>query len=1271
MSCTVDVNELKNIAEEGGVSFEELKKVKDFHDSLSPYMKEELDITQGRVSAKWANRVPLKINDEIVKLVNVSDDKVWYVDSQSKVREADIDDVRTADGSYAGQFVKVLKEAADFYIDAKTGFETRGKDLLNDPDKFKELAVEIDEADSRDISPEHRARLMNVVHTLTDVFKGALPTISVHINKAYDKTGGVIEISPESNTADLYVGIGPNSGNKSALETYAHELTHGAIDFILSAKDHAITTLVHRMTRVLEEFVSTTSAADLAKFMPDQSTAVHDAEQLLKYITEHGLKEFIPHALTNEYVVARLAEMSTPRIKENPNSKGYAYQIIMFIRKAFGMIIGRLQREPAGNDLVKMGWLIGRLIAANNRQMYFKEKGLLGRVDRYIDSVDAKIGELVEKGKEKVLGNGFIVPNQSDSTLVKLGKLGKVVAGSFFDDRLKIQAELQATALGQSPEGILQTLIRNSTAPDKFLKDVESSILQVTNIDRNKAVAKNEVVSTVMEAFGRKLTRKDLAGLDKILRADLIVLEDLETFIDPNTGESTIHNEINAIEAGLESAFGLEIKNYYKGQSLALARYLLTNNGGIALLKNARNIAMRVNDVTKVTVEDENVTSTIDRLVSLYALQQTDAYSKEAMYSLFSNDKEGVDAFKVQMLAMKEESKELFSTVGEQYFEVKGYHKDLYPNNMDIKIGALKDEAEYKKIGYKLISESNNHSLHKRSERMGLYINTMPTNPSYQKTGVRITDKKHRGFTITDSYNVEVDSDYIEKTVAYEAAKRDIARLHTRMVTVLEKQKKGDFTLDKEDENIHPMMDTNGEITNFTYEMKWQDKLDLLGLDSHPVESLAHTVASIYDRVATVKHNIKVMDKVLTDAKSQNINTNTERNLGANLKEYIFISPTSEDASAKEYWALLPRELRSHINKQNRNTPFRPRKVRHGAEPAPIGFYIRRDALHSVLGYRALSVAKSNAMKNTAPEVKHALAVAGAIWTAVVQLAKRNIVIKIPTVFVNNVLSNTILLSVMGNSPLSVMKYQLDGVKELHLYLETARKIVRLETKRRAGVITALEVKQLALFKSKLEQSSIKEMIDAGFYTNIVEEIDTTNHGTGNIVEDYLDSKLKKLPFIVQNGLSFVMFDRKSTYFKAMSQATQYSDFVGRYTLYKINRKKGLSHESAIERSRDAFVNYGIPNSKKLDWFERMGAVLFTKYFVNIQRFVTASFKESPLRVIGGLLALNFLWADAPNPWESTLLTDGPLDRLGNPFDILGTASTPGLVSVYDSMSHY
>ena len=130
------------------------------------------------------------------------------------------------------------------------------------------------------------------------------------------------------------------------------------------------------------------------------------------------------------------------------------------------------------------------------------------------------------------------------------------------------------------------------------------------------------------------------------------------------------------------------------------------------------------------------------------------------------------------------------------------------------------------------------------------------------------------------------------------------------------------------------------------------------------------------------------------------------------------------------------------------------------------------------------------------------------------------------------------------------------------------------------------------------------------------------------------------------DSIIFFFDIRKNSHSNSLSNLC-FGDFTSKYVLYKYSMEKAdrkLSHEEAIQRASDAFVNYDIPTSAELQYMNDMGLMMFTKYRLRIQRAMLTLMKERP----GSALAQSVLvshFTNAPSALEPNIFTG-----FGDPF---------------------
>src|SRR5690606_9499488 len=140
---------------------------------------------------------------------------------------------------------------------------------------------------------------------------------------------------------------------------------------------------------------------------------------------------------------------------------------------------------------------------------------------------------------------------------------------------------------------------------------------------------------------------------------------------------------------------------------------------------------------------------------------------------------------------------------------------------------------------------------------------------------------------------------------------------------------------------------------------------------------------------------------------------------------------------------------------------------------------------------------------------------------------------------------------------------------------------------------------------------------DAGLMPTIAEDVATEEdiYSYKSRLTGKLDRFTDKLnPAVVSAGQTVFMAPKTRAH-RFLSQTTQLSDFVARYALYQhmTNRKRDtLSHEEAVHRASDAFINYDIPMPKGIQYLDDVGLMYFTKYLMRVQRVIAQMVRENP-----------------------------------------------------------
>lgn len=122
--------------------------------------------------------------------------------------------------------------------------------------------------------------------------------------------------------------------------------------------------------------------------------------------------------------------------------------------------------------------------------------------------------------------------------------------------------------------------------------------------------------------------------------------------------------------------------------------------------------------------------------------------------------------------------------------------------------------------------------------------------------------------------------------------------------------------------------------------------------------------------------------------------------------------------------------------------------------------------------------------------------------------------------------------------------------------------------------------------------------------------------------------------------------------YQVANRATQYGDFLAKSIYYDYLRGynhrhgqfiDGLSHEEAIARVNEEFVNFSFLPGRVRSGLERYGLMWFMAFKIRIMKIALRQIRENPMRA----LAVNSLLPDEGSPIQDNLgsvIADGRID---------------------------
>jgi uncharacterized protein YecE (DUF72 family) len=1218
----------------------ENKKAAKLWNEMAEVEQYELASSTPAVAARLINNTNPTVNGKSVEVLSV----VPYGDSfnvtyrEKGVKntfEVEVND--PLDRKLTTASTRALFSDLDSIKDLKENSEKVEVDLLNNPDKMLSLGEELAKMGNVAIGESHKNLLLGRLVDIKDNFKDMMPEISLHINKSADKNGGIAELSSNFESS-IYIGTGPGHSFKNPLEVYLHELYHSLTYYALESRDPQLSNVVRDIQQIKNEFLENTTAHKLSYALGRGKGSVKEAQKILDYFADEsvGLHEFVAYAMSNEAIMKVLSSSTSKREKADGN---LFIRLVAGIKNMLSTLVDKVRKKPTGNDLQKMMWLVNEVAKANNRALTNKKEGLLARVITEYGNTQEKLKDWIASSEaaSKLVNN---TPKQSKNTkLSRAAYLGKLLASAFFNEKSKRALETSASLIGLKflkPEATLQTFIRDASESDNFQDLIEHEGLKSSVIDQDRENIAIHTSSSIVNGFDSPLSEKDDIALTTVLLdTDAVTVYydyDMEALL---SDERYADTEINKLKEKLkELSKDEETYRYYEAQIKGLSHYMRKGTVTSVQLLNAENIAKQLGTKYEITNPSKELMSVIDKLASLDAIRNTDKESKIKVANLIKEDKEGVDTLVAYVDGHKEHSeKTLFSSSTDKMKIIKGYTKEIFSRDIEGQVAPLADKLEMKKKGFKLHKVLGSHRAHDNVE-MAYYVSTTNVQQNLHRVAIRYTDTTSKGTTFRESYRNAGD-----RLVNLKAEKSVLA-VNAINVELVDKLRRGEETIEslskKEKANVVALLDNNGKAKDYRYMMTKKEKEELFGQDRRASAVIGRTFASTYDKKESKSFNEKLIELVVKDAE-ENMK-GTKGKVGRNTKEYVLIEENSTEEEAKDLWKVVPKHI----------------KAKH-----PNGILVRRDMMHSVFGYRELSVMDAGIVKHFPEGMKRAIAVAEKLWKEIVKIAKVDIILRVPEVFIGNVVSNFMYSILTGSSPITIAKLQMQGVLELKKYIADKSKLTILEQKQIAGKTSKEEDRIITALRNDVEMSSVAPLVDAGFYTTIVEELELGIGKNSSKITDMADDKFKNVPEVIRNGADWLYLNEKTSFFKMMNTATQYSDFVARYAQYHILQKRGVDKESAIKTVRDAFINYNKPNSRFVEWANQMGFIMFTKYFSRIQKAIKQLFKGHPISAVLALSAQEFLVGDIEDITDQSILTKDITNSFYNPLETFMRAITP------------
>ena len=1209
-----------------------------------------------------------------------------------------------------GEIKETLQEATD-------NVEARVKLF----DKLQELSVSLG---NKVENESHLNHLKDLIRRI-DIKKIQDVIIEVSKNRPFSSgmlDGNTVTIGFDDKVGELdsITRLSPFS-DKSAAEIYAHELTHAAMRFALAnGNTLKIKPLIDQILKLQlvakkvvtwEDFMPTIYDANLKEVYEENAKRIYD------YIFNNsdiknfkGVNEFIAYGLTNENLMNKLKQHYVPS-DVNSEKMSVLDKLIKIGHTIFNIVFG----NKRVSDLVSvLADITDNTLLNSKRNTLYKELDILtnkiiGANNKATSSLREQINKPIEHLFKlfvdlRIKGNKIVSPklhalfnladikgktfdwlmnpngNMFNNTLRFLNMLSLLLVSK---SRRRALKESIIAVTGISQQNAIMSLLRDLEEPDLQSARLELITMLTRTVEQSSKSLESITTKELLDAFSKPLKEEEKIALTQsALFTDISSLLDdhdikyVKNVLSDNNFRIT---EINKILHKLQDE---EHYLYYKNQAYGLARFMVYGLGNSMQNLNAENIArgLLTNHFT-TNVSDELIKN-IDKLATLYAIEFTTDNSNKILANL---DDKGLKNFLITHRNFVKESKEGIRTTDENgniittktitdIHTIKGYTKQLFDSTYDVKVDFIHKKKDLAKEGYSLVHKLKSNDITQTND-LAIYRRTF-SNPNRRNgAGFILSGTNAIGSTLKDTAfkmkaEINVKDELTQKDIwklfisnINGEAKKFSKLMHTKDMTF------EDF--EKLSSNYTPIVSpVTNRAVDYRITMSTKNKQELLNMDMNGISILSKMYASQNTKLNASIRNKALIEFIKDDTKN-NMVESTKRGRDTGIK-YILLDKNTDNKYLKESWAVIPNELKEEIEKGN--------------------FYIREDWLQSLFGIRDISFSDWSVLKrDKAVLIRRGIAIAEYILKTLSYIAKRNIVLLVPGVLVNNVISNLNYSIMNGANPIKVAKMQLANAKAIRTYLEDKKVLNRIEFRERIGTATKEEIDMKNIYKSKLQNNIVHPLMEKGMYQSIVEDINIDDlESIGKISKFLKNSKvLNKIPNAMKWMSRQLYMTEGTPIYDFMFQATQYSDFIARATEYQLQMEKAPKKYEIVERDGkrykeltdkyveyeervtigilNAFINYDKPQSSIEQYLNDIGLFMFTKFAKRIQHVILKSSMDNPIGVLMFLLGQHYI-LDTEDIMEQNIINKHWTALIHNPVDNFINAVTPMPLQYYFGM---
>lgn len=792
---------------------------------------------------------------------------------------------------------------------------------------------------------------------------------------------------------------------------------------------------------------------------------------------------------------------------------------------------------------------------------------------------------------------------------------------------------LLSKTYGDGRYKIIRDTINEVTMYGKRGKWIENMIRLTQSIGKVRQAMKESTIRVFDEVFETPLTKEQKSDITKVvLRTELSSLvrhgfsiEKVASMFEQVTLNKTIDNYAKQ----LIKKVGYTKANDMLMQSKALGYYMAKESTVRNMTKSAQGIAIGLGTdyQTDFSNMDSDVFMLVDVLSTLYTLDYTDKSARQSVKALLENEPLAMNTVLQLQKGLVDKGRDEFEHNPLNY--QKGYTPQITNPYRKLIWVTTPDEIKMLKAqGFEEVTKLTKDKLDDTDQRT-LILHTAYSPNNYVSGGLDLADSHARGTTV---YKQGIND-------------REIAKVTKANIAMRKQRNQGSYM------NYDPSVDrnamvatyaTDGAILDYHYEMEGNTRDIYLERDNSFDELMGTLHGNLEFKPQIREHQANIAKEIFREAKA---------NFAKNPNEFVLLDFDNPDPVVQETMKLLPYSFRKEI-------------IKHfGDGVVPV----HKSVYTSMFGFRAYSIANTfDKLYDPEQKLNRAEKLITGIFRAfskekarhrAVQLEKLiqdfmfvikdYIVIRSGGVLMGNIISNILLLSLHGVNPIKILQDSIFAWRNSNRYTKTQAKVNDLNT-RLLGLTNKQEIglikRELKTLQRELENNPMHEFMQLGLIGTIVEDLTNQDNKYKTPIQESTDKYLNKIPKLIRSTFSNLTIDKGTLLHSFLSDATQFSDLSAKYVLTKHNMDKGMDISNAIYESQINFINYGMPTNQLLDYMNRMGFMMFTKFFLRFQQVMLKLFNKMPVTSLAQHYAIEQLGGQGI--YEPFIF-----NRFGNPFD--------------------